>query len=85
MTTQTHPDPQAALAALRNMLADSSDLPLRVEDDGYVVEGHWLHLIVTPAEPGIRAHQYVGRLDELETKLRRQVGPNVMLVPAMPD
>lgn len=87
MTTQTHPNPAKAISALRALLrsGDAADVPLTIDDDGYVVEGEWLHLIVKPARTGVRAHQYVDALGELEKKLREKVGPNILLVPAMPD
>jgi len=86
MTTKTHPDPAEAIAALRELLESSgSRMPLTVEEEGYVVEGEWLHLIVKPVRAGVRAHEYVETLGELERQLRERVGPNVLLVPAMPD
>lgn len=86
MTTRTHPEPAEAIAALRELLASArTEMPLTVEEQGYVVEGEWLHLIVKPVREGVRAHEYVDTLGELERQLRERVGPNVLLVPAMPD
>ncbi|RJP34698.1 MAG: hypothetical protein C4547_10450 [Phycisphaerales bacterium] len=73
---------------LRGLLRErnGSGVELAVEDDGFYEEGGWLYLVVTPARPGIRAFEYVERLQELERELRREFdNPNILLVPAWGD
>lgn len=76
------------IAALRGLLKQQScnGVSLSIADDGYVEEGGWVYLIVTPDTPGIRAYEYVERLNDLEAELRKVVGDNdVTVVPAVPD
>ena len=75
------------IAKLRELLRKQSGngVPLVIADDGYVEEGGWVYLILTPAKPGVRAYEYVERLNELECELRKEVDGNILLVPAAPD
>ncbi|MCH7812567.1 MAG: hypothetical protein IID40_00970 [Planctomycetes bacterium] len=87
MSIQT-PTPIAEMIdKLRALLAAPSrqGVQLGIADDGYVEEGGWVYLIVTPSSPGIRAHEYVHRLGEIEQELRKEVGQQVLVVPAAPD
>jgi len=68
---------------LRTQTGNGVDLT--IADDGYIEEGGWVFLVVTPAKPGIHAYEYVKRLMELERELRKDVGEQVMLLPAVPD
>lgn len=76
------------IATLRELLKKQSQngVTLSVADDGYVDEGSWIYLIVKPDKPGIRAYEYVERLNDLEAELRTMVGDNnLTVVPAVPD
>lgn len=58
-------------------------ISLRVPQGGYVQDDPWLNVVVTPTSPGVRAHQYVDALDELEKELRKNGLKDVLLVPAL--
>jgi hypothetical protein len=58
-------------------------ISLRVPKDGYIQDDPWLNVVVTPTSPGVRAHQYVDALEELEKELRKNGHKDVLLVPAL--
>jgi hypothetical protein len=63
----------------------ATGLELKVPQDGYVEDDDWLNVIVTPALPGVRAHQYVEALGRAELELRKKGIEHVLLVPAAAD
>lgn len=65
--------------------SQNTHIKLKVEMDGYVRDDDWLHIVVSPAQKGIRAYQYVEALSEVEKELRADGIDNVLLVPAMGD
>ena len=87
MSTQTPVKIKEMIDRLRTLLEHrpAQDIKLGIADDGYVEEGGWVYLIVTPSTPGVRAHRYVDLLNEIEREFRKDVGEHVLLVPAAPD
>jgi hypothetical protein len=72
---------QAKLDAQR----ETTGLDLLVPKGGYLEEDDWLSVVVTPAVPGIRAHQYVDALGQIEQELRASGVDHVLPVPALAD
>ncbi len=87
MTTKAPPHIADILAELRQILvrAAREGIELQVSDDGFVEEGDWLNIIVTPIDPNMRAYDYVKKLNQMENELRGRVGrKKILLVPAIP-
>lgn len=63
----------------------TSSLALSVPPDGYLEDDDWLNVIVSATAPGVRAHQYVEALGEVEQELRADGIDRVLLVPALAD
>ena len=74
-------DVRARLDAKRR----TTGIDLLVPQDGYVQDNDWLNVIVAPAGQGIRAHQYVDTLSEVEQELRDGGLEKVLLVPAIAE
>jgi hypothetical protein len=72
-------DVQARLDARQRV----TGVELNVPPGGYVDDDPWLNIIVTPKTNGVRAHEYVDALSEVEQELRASGVDHVLLVPAM--
>ena len=64
---------------------NQTGVALHVPQDGYVEEDDWLNIIVAPDKPGVRAHQYVEALGEIERELQASGLKQVLLVPALAE
>lgn len=90
MSAETPARIQDMIDKLRGLLdkvnkRSGDGIQLTIEDGAYVEEGGWVHLIVTPSKAGARVYEYVALLNELEGELRKDVGEQVLLVPAALD
>ena len=53
--------------------------------DTTLQEAEWLHFVVVPDGPGVRAYDYAHALTEVEDEMRKEGGDrHVLLVPALP-
>jgi len=86
MRTQSQID--AIIRDVQSRLVSSQKLTgvdLQVPPGGYLEDGGWLNIVVTPVNPGVRAHQYVEALSSIERALRANGIQQVLLVPAISD
>lgn len=60
------------------------DFTLKIVED-FLQEGEILSFVVIPDHKGVRAYDYADVLTSVESRLRKDDGLNVLLVPARPD
>jgi len=58
---------------------------LRVVPEKYRQEDEWIYIPVSPASEGIKAHQYVRILSDVEFDLRDEGKDTLLLVPSAAD
>lgn len=69
--------------AVRERLAAQQDVRLQVS--GEKLDDDWLYIVVTPAQPGVRASDHAQLMTQIERDLRRAGTERVLLVPAVED
>ena len=89
MIQQAKPTPNRVREAVETLIERNNrrgDINLRLPEDGLYEQEDWIHVILLPARPGIRATDFVERLLELESELKQNVQyDHIMLLPARGD
>lgn len=67
----------------RLQAAASQGVPLKVS--GERLDDDWLYVVVTPAQPGVRASDHASTMSRIERELRQQGTDKVLLVPTIED
>ena len=88
MTTPTQTQVNTILKDVQDRLdrrRDSSGIDLTVNVDATRCDDDWLYVVVTPAQQGVRAYDYVQTLSAVEKELRQNHIEKVLLVAAIED
>ena len=70
---------QDKLNARRDLAGQLSVVDCIQDEDG------WLHFVVSPGGPGVRAYDYAKALSDVQLELRDEGIMDVLLFPEMPD
>ena len=81
----TQQEVPAIVAEVRQQLAVAAQQGVRLEVSGERLDDDWLYVMVTPAEPGVRASDHAGLMSKVERHLRQRGAGNVLLVPTLDD
>jgi len=78
--------PQEVIKEARRLLKSTeNNLAHSLEISGdYLVEGDWLHLIITPTDKDLSALEFVDAIEFVEDQLRRKYSDEILIVPAKP-
>ena len=68
----TQQEVPAIVAQVRQQLASAPRQGVRLEVSGERLDDDWLYVMVTPAEPGVRASDHAGLMSKVERHLRRR-------------
>lgn len=78
-------DIPAIVDKVRCRLEEEASRGVRLEVTESSLEDDWLYIVVTPAEPGVRASDHAELMSRIERELREQNIDNVLLVPTLTE